>query len=283
MIEYYFLFAIALVYLIIASYEDVKKTEVANWVTYSFAVFALAYRAVYSVLKGDYKFFLFGVIGFLVFYLIGNLLYYAKALGGADVKLLRGIGAVLPYSGYLNLVVLSLGFIVLLFAVAFVYALVYSIFVVIRYKSRFVREFRAQIKKFKLVVIVSPLVGVLCLILSIVYSYGMIGGAAFLFFLLMPLLYVFLKAVDECMIVIKKPKDLMEGDWILNDIKLKSYIVKNTVHGLSAEDIMMLRRAGRDIRVKNGIPFVPAMLLSFIVMVFFLVVLKLDFLSFLLY
>ena len=49
MIEYYFLFVLTAVYLIIASIEDVKKTEVANWITLSLAVFALTYRAIYSV------------------------------------------------------------------------------------------------------------------------------------------------------------------------------------------------------------------------------------------
>lgn len=283
MIEYYFLFVLAIVYLIIASYEDIKKTEVANWVTYSFAVFALAYRAVYSVIHGDYKFLMFGVLGFLVFYVIGNLFYYAKAFGGADVKLLRGIGVVLPYKGYWDLLALPFGFIFLLFLIAFVYTLIYSLFIVFRNWKKFKSEFGILFGKNKLLIIISGIAGVLVLMASMVYLYGMIGGVISLFLLVMPLLYVYLKAVDNCMILLKRPGELREGDWIVRDVKLKGYIVRNTVHGLSARDIVMLRKANKSINVKNGVPFVPAILISLIVMVFFSVVLRLDLLSFLLY
>lgn len=283
MIEYYFLFALAAIYMLFASYEDIKKTEVANWITYSFAAFALAYRAIYSVLKADYKFFLLGVIGFVLFYLIGNLLYYAKALGGADVKLLRGIGVVLPYSGYLNLLILSFGFVILLFLVAFVYALAYSFIIMIKDWKGFVKEFNSLVKKFKLGIISLSILGIISLILSVIYVYAMFGVSLFLLLVIIPWLYVFLKAIDKCMIVLKKPRELMEGDWIINDIKLKGYIVKDTVHGLTSKDISMLNKMNKNIYVKNGVPFVPAILISFIIMVFFLVTLGPNFLSFLLY
>ena len=220
MIEYYFLFALGIIYLIVASYEDLKKTEVANWITYSFVAFALAYRGIYSVLNGDYRFFVLGALGFFVFYLIGNLLYYAKAFGGADVKLLRAIGVTLPYQSYFGLIFTLLGFIFLLFFVAFFYTLIYSVFIVYFNKRRFVNEFYIRFKKYKGWMAVLALIGVLFLIFSIVYKYGMIGGAVFLITAVVPMMYVYLKAVDSCMVVLVSPGKLMEGDWILEDINV---------------------------------------------------------------
>jgi len=279
MIEYYFLFALAIVYLIVASYEDIKKTEVANWATYSFAVFALAYRAVYSVFARDYSFFVLGVLGFAIFYLIGNALYYAKAFGGADVKLLRGIGVVLPYNGYWGLAFVSFSFVILMFLTAFAYTLIYSIFIVSANKQKFARDFKKEAGRYWGLVVFGGMLGILFLIFSIFYKAGMIGFFMFLFLALMPVLYIYLKAVDSCMIVLRSPREMMEGDWIVKDVKLSRYIVRNTAHGLTAEDIKALTKARKSIYIKKGIPFVPSILISFLVMVFFYLVLKLNFLS----
>jgi hypothetical protein len=108
----------------------------------------------------------------------------------------------------------------------------------------------------------------------------MIGGAVFLITAVVPMMYVYLKAVDSCMVVLVSPGKLMEGDWILEDINVGSKKIKNTVHGLTSQDIDLLKKTNKDIYVKRGIPFVPAILISFAIMVFFFAVLKQNFLFF---
>src|SRR3989344_3031111 len=115
--EYYFLFAVALIWTLAASIQDIKKREVANWLNFSLVAFALAYRAFYSVITNNYKFFLFGALGFILFLILANMLYYAKAFAGGDAKLLIAYGAILPFSGYLNIIFLSITFLLLLFSV----------------------------------------------------------------------------------------------------------------------------------------------------------------------
>lgn len=269
MIEYYFLFVLAGIYLIIASIEDVKKTEVANWITLSLAVFALAYRAIYAVYSKNSEFFVLGVIGFAIFYLIGNLFYYSKAFGGADVKLLRGIGVVLPYGSYKGLLFVSLEFIVVLFLTAFFYSLIYSVFLSLKNKDKLKKEFNLMFRKYRLLLVFSGLFAVVVLFVFMFLRIGMIGGLYGVFVIVMAFLFVYLKALDKCMIRLVSPRDLMEGDWTIADIKVGNKVVRNSVHGLSLKDIKILRKAKKKIYVKYGIPFVPAILISFVIMVFF--------------
>jgi len=65
----------------------------------------------------------------------------------------------------------------------------------------------------------------------------------------------------------------------MGDIKLNREVVKKTIHGLSAEDIARLRKAGKMVLVKEGIPFTPAFLLAFLIMVFSFLVLKVDWMT----
>jgi t-SNARE complex subunit (syntaxin) len=85
----------------------------------------------------------------------------------------------------------------------------------------------------------------------------------------MPILYTYLKAVDQCLVRLTKPNKLIEGDWIMENIKVGNKLIRNTVHGLNTKDIEILRKARKSVYVKNGIPFIPAILIVVIIMVFF--------------
>ena len=97
-----------------------------------------------------------------------------------------------------------------------------------------------------------------------------VGITVFGFFILFPLLYFYLFSVERCMIKLVSPLKLREGDWLVSDVKLGSKVIKKDVHGLSLSDIEKLRKAGKSVLIKKGIPFTPAFLIAFLVMVFFL-------------
>jgi Flp pilus assembly protein protease CpaA len=272
--EVYFLFVLGLVYLIVSSVQDIKSREVENWISFGLISVAFAYRAFQSVYIKDYQFIFFGVIGFGIFYLLGNLFYYSKAFGGADVKLLMGLGVLLPYNSYFEVFSISLEFVIILFLMTFVYTLIYSFFIAYGCKEKVVKDIKKTISlKWILVVFGLAVVGGFSISFIWYFAFGMMFFGYFLF---ISLLYVYLKSVDKCMIKFVSPNDLREGDWILGDVKLERYLVKNTAHGLSLKDIEMLRKAKKKIVVKYGIPFVPAILISWIIMGFFYLFLKLN-------
>lgn len=80
--KYYFLFGLALVWIIFAVIYDLKKREVPNWLNFSLIAFALAYRAFYSSYASDWMFLVFGLAGFGMFLILGNLFYYSHLFAG---------------------------------------------------------------------------------------------------------------------------------------------------------------------------------------------------------
>jgi len=97
MIEYYFLYVVALIWIIFATIQDLKTEEIANWLSFSLIAFVLAYRGFYAIWSGSVGFFVYGLLGVLLFTVLAYVLYYARVFGGGDAKLLMGIGGIWPY------------------------------------------------------------------------------------------------------------------------------------------------------------------------------------------
>ncbi len=263
--KYYFLFAIALLCILFASIQDIKKREVANWLNFSLLAFALAYRAFYSLIFEDYTFFLYGLLGIGAMFIFAYALYYGRVFAGGDAKLLIALGAVLPYESFFDLISVSLVFLFILFFAGALYGIVYSAGLARKRNKEFVFFFISNIKKYKLLFLFA-------LILAIILNLISISSLNFLisiFVLIIPMLYVYLRAVDSCMIKLIDAKNLREGDWLEKDVKIGNRMISKSVHGLSKNDIDLIRKAKRKVLIKEGIPFVPVFLFSFIFMVFF--------------
>ena len=143
-----FLFALAFIWLAVASFQDIKKREVANWLSFSLILFALAFRAFYALLNNNLWFFLNGLIGLAMFYVLANIFYYGRLFAGGDAKLLMAIGVVLPiFDSFLSNIAFILIFIFGFLAAGSVYSLIYTVFLVSRRKKEFVKEIKAQFKK----------------------------------------------------------------------------------------------------------------------------------------
>lgn len=270
--EYSFLFFIAGAWLLVASIQDINKTEVANWVSYSLIGFAFAYRTFYSVIFNDFMFLANGGIGFALFFLLAHAFYYSRTFGGADARLLMAMGVILPFENPHDFLFLTAVFIFLLFFSGLIYSLIYSIFKIIKRKEKFILEIKKEKKRNLLVVTLGILITLIILVFTKkeLIEYLFAG-----FVLIISIIFVYLKAFEKsCMIVLKKPDELMEGDWLIEDIKIGKKSIKNSVHGLSREDILLLVKNKKKVWIKNGIPFVPSFLISFLIMVFFWTFLK---------
>ena len=277
MIErYWFLFGLALVWLLFATVYDLKKREVPNWLNFSFIAFALAYRAFYSAYFYNWMFLVFGLLGFLGFFVLGNIFYYARLFGGGDAKLLMGLGIILPFEKWGDFAFGGLGFVMVFFLVGALYSLIYSVFLAFVNQARFGKEFEKNLGNRRYWTIIPAVLAILLAlfyVLAIPFSLWVISLiVSVLFFFL----FIYLKAVDSCMVRLVSPGKLTEGDWIVEDIQLNGSVVRKTVHGLSLSDIAKLRKAKRRVLVKEGVPFVPAIFIAFL-MVFFSAVSGSDF------
>ena len=65
------------------------------------------------------------------------------------------------------------------------------------------------------------------------------------------------------------PSMLSEGDNLLDEIKIGNRTIKPSVHGLSKEEIILIRKAKKRVKIKIGVPLVPVILASFLLSCFF--------------
>ena len=266
--EVIFLFVLGLIWIIFASMQDLRSREVSNWLSFSLIAFALGFRFFYSFFSaGDFRFFYEGVIGLGLFFIIGNLFYYSRMFAGGDAKLMIALGAILPLSGdlYENLRIFMIFFFIFLFVGMF-YSLIWSFVLTMRNFKSFKKEFFSILMKNRKRIYFVMFIGLVLMGLGFVQNLLFYLGG--LFFLL-PYFYVYAKAVDEaCMIKKIKSSQLTEGDWLYRDIKIGGKLIKATWAGVNKKEINLIKKKYREIIIRQGIPFVPVFLISFLVLIY---------------
>ncbi len=266
MYEVIFLWFLALIYIVFAVIQDIKTREIADWISFSLIIFALGFRIFFSVFSGDFSFLFNGLIGLGIFFIIGNLMYYGKVFAGGDAKLMIALGAVLPYyPDFLSNVQISFNFLFTFLVSGFVYIFISSIVLGTKNFRKFGKEFARQMKKTKKLMIVAVLSGIIFLLLGFLDILFLALGVSIFF---IAYLYLYSKAVDEsCMIIKIKSKNLREGDWLYSDVKIGKKLIKAKWEGVSKNDIKNITRRFKEIKIRQGIPFSPVFLISFIILV----------------
>ena len=261
-----FLYLLVAIWLLVASFLDLKYREIPNWLSFSMAAFGLSYAAFRSGLELDLWPFLFSLFGFALFFLIAYALYYGRVFAGGDAKLLIGLGPLLPqFSGLgLNFSFMFL-YILLVLVVGGVYGLGYSFFVAILNRKKFVHGFLEEIN-FKRVGIFLALAS-LPAILSLV-----LWEPLFLFFscllFIFPFLLSYSKAIEKCMVIEKNVENLSVGDWLEESVKAGDKEIGPGWEGLSEKEIKILGKERDSVKVKDGIPFVPSFLFAFLILIY---------------
>ena len=269
MFEVIFLWSLAFVWILFATIQDIKSREISNWVNFSLIIFAIAFRFFYSFFAGgDFSFFYFGLIGFAVFFALGNLFYYTHLFAGGDAKLMYALGAVLPiYSTFdLNLK-FFLYFILLFLLIGSLYGIVVSIIYGIKNRKKTAQEFKKQLKKNKIIFLILIIFSIFLLFLSFLNMIFLYFG---IFVFIYAYLIIYAKSIDEgCMVRKIKTYKLTEGDWLFEDIKIGKKVIKKSWNGLEAEEIKLLKKHKKEILIRYGIQFAPVFLISFILMAIF--------------
>lgn len=264
-----FLIILALIWLVFASVSDLKKREVPNWLNFSLIIFALAYRVIYSILNNEFGFLIYGLFGLIVFVILAYAFYYARIFAGGDAKLLMGLGAVLPFASsfYSNLLIFG-AFIFLLLAVGGVYGLIYSAAIAFKNKKKFSDDFCRQLKKRKGLIVLAIISALLVFV--VYYSRFFITSPLFilpLIILVFPFLFIYAKVAENFMIAKIEGKNVTVGDWLAEKIKIKGRLIKPYWEGLSEKEVALIKKSGKKVKIKFGIPFVPAIFSSFVLLI----------------
>lgn len=269
MYEVIFLIVLALIWIIFATVQDIRKREIADWLNFSLIIFALGFRFFYSLFSDtDFQFFYQGLIGFGIFFLLGNLFYYSRLFAGGDAKLMIALGAVLPFSkSFMINVNIFIIFLFTFLIVGAVYGMIWSFVLAFRNWKSFKKEFSNVFKKNKKLVLTGSFVGIVLILGGflesiLIYSGILIFASSYF--------YIFSKAVDECCMVKKvSSKNLTLGDWIYQDVKVGNKVIKKKWEGLNEDEVVLLKKRNKQVLVRQGIPFAPVFLISFLIIVGF--------------
>lgn len=260
---------IVVLVLLISSLIDFKKREVPDTLSIGLIVVAVILKILHSYEVSDISVLISSLIGFLVFFGISLVLYYTRQWGGGDAKLFMALGIALPYypkeltifNPNLNInFMLIIVFNMLIFG--FLFGLFYMIYLLIKNKSK-MKKLKLKVNKFYF------LLPIALVILSLFFQYELRILLLILAFLILiyPYLFKIVKFVENEVLTYKlKISKLTEGDWILHDVlykKKKIYSKKSP--GVTKKQIELFKKYKiKDVIVREGIPFVPAIFLAIV-------------------
>ncbi|MBT3582527.1 prepilin peptidase [Candidatus Woesearchaeota archaeon] len=262
--------SVVLITTIIATITDLKKHEVPDFVSYFLIIFGIGTNIIISLLSNSIYPILFSVIGAVALYAFGAALYYTGMWGGGDAKLITGYGA--NFATFPALIawpfLLTMIFNILFFGA--VIGILWGVYLAIKHKKKFAEEIRKLLHKYKKIVVLLYVTLILIIVLFAfirnIFIPFIWGAGVILFYLLLSL-----KAIEEsCMYRLIKPKNLTEGDWISEDVKIKDKVVyKPERTGISLSEIIKLQELEKqnklnNVVVKEGLPYVPAFLVALI-------------------
>ena len=258
--EFGFLFWLFLAGIGIASFQDLKRREVDNWVNLLLLFSGAGFLVFSAIFASSADLVIFGVVSFLSMFILANVFYYGRVFAGGDAKLLFAMFALFA-AGTFSATLMNVGLFVLFLLIAgSVYGLIYSFVLLGRNFSGVKKEFQKQFKNVYLRYLVFA--GVIFFALSYVNWLFLLPA---IFFLAGPVLFVFAKALERvAMVRMVGAGKLREGDWLVENVKVGRKVVAAGWEGLSKDDLKLLKKAKKKIKIKEGLPFVPAFLIAFL-------------------
>ncbi|MFA5061245.1 MAG: prepilin peptidase [Candidatus Pacearchaeota archaeon] len=260
MIELTFLFWLFLIGILVATFQDLKRREVDNWLNLLLILISLSYvfyKALYE--KNPEIILLTGFI-IAIMFVIMNIFYYGRVFGGGDAGLLFAMSAFFIGVEFIESATNIGIFILFLMVSGSIYGTIYSSILYIKNREKVNKEIKKGIKKHKKILLAIPIISVAFYFLSNSLIFKLLSIIIFI----SPLLYIFAKGLENIsMTKTISGKDLREGDWLADKERIGKKVINYSWEGLSKEEVRLLSKK-KKVKIKEGLPFVPAFLMAFI-------------------
>jgi len=261
----------------LSAIEDWRTTEVPDWLSFGLIFAGLGTNLIFSIAQNNYSFIQNSVVGLIIGIAIGYLMFYTRQWGGGDAKLLMGMGALIGFDiTNLTIVPPFVLFLINILIFGAIYGLGWSFYKAIQNRKVFAKAFKknlcspnvTRVRKLNLLIMLLLFVGIM--LSSSMYKTMFFGFMLFIYVTLY--LWIFVKSIEEsCMIKKINVGKLTEGDWVLDEIKIKGKKICGPKDlGITQKQIDLLKKGKiKKITVKQGIPFTPTFFLAFVALLLF--------------
>lgn len=242
-----------LLFLAIASYQDLKTTEISDKVVYLFLLLSILLNIIESITSSSLSPIENSFINGAILSLVGFIMYITGQWGAGDSFLLSAVGFLNPFSESL---IFSLEYFFVLVIAGTIYVLLYSSFIFLknkRAKQLVSKEFNKHLKGVFFVLSSTILFFFIYLINnSIIY---LTISTTIFASLILYITLIYLKGVEESMVKRISVKNLKVGDVLKES---KKWV------GIDEKTLSIIRKTRKYVYIKEGVRFAPAFLIAFI-------------------
>ena len=268
--------SIALAGVLIGTIFDLKARWVPDYVNYFMIFFGLAGHAIISIQANSIWPFAYSLIAVGILYVLSAVLFYAGAWGGGDAKMLIGLGALLatvPNLVFMQDFPIQWPFLITLWTNTLIFGaaigFIGTFYLAAKHFSGFKKEFKTFSGKTKLFLI--PIMLLFPISYYFEKSFVIFPFAILILFVLF---LVFKSVENACMYKFTAPKKLVEGDWVVDEIKIAGIHYTPNKSGIEKKDILKLielESLGKldKVKIKEGLPYVPAFMLGLLASLFY--------------
>lgn len=260
------IFITAFIGLIAATIHDFKTREVPDYISYVFISAAVVLRVFWFGATLDVSVLWWIPVSLGVLVGFGYLMYRAGQWGGGDVKVMIALAILLAsFPGE------TLPFFSAFFLNSLVVGAVYGSVMLFVMAFQNKKTVSRLLTKLDYVIFI---IAIVCAISCMVLLEPMMAFFGVLLSLMIGMLR-FSKLVEKNIMQQYVPiEKLTEGDWLVNQVRVGRVLVKKREIGLTTEDLNLLKKLAKScklskVKIKVGVPFVPAFLLNLIVTILF--------------
>ena len=253
MIEFLAIF-IALVGTLIASYYDLKTTEIPDYLPIVMIAAGILLNLVNFLITKNSEYLFLSIMNGIVFSTIGFSMYFAGQWGAGDAFLLAAVGFLIPKNFFLSEDLPFLfTYLVNLFFLGSIYMIIYSIAYAIREKTA-LKYFKEQMSKFYWAIFVFF---IFFLIASSIISYLIFNSInlklviiSTISSIILIILWIFSKSVEKSFIKRIPVSKLKVGDVLVESKRWD---------GITEKKLREIKRSGKKyVYIKTGVCFAPA-------------------------
>tara|TARA_Y100000310_G_scaffold286519_1_gene310769 strand:- start:2718 stop:3554 length:837 start_codon:yes stop_codon:yes gene_type:complete len=257
-----FLFWLFFVGIIVALFQDLKRREVDDWLNLFLVITSLVFIFIKSVFERDPSLIFQAGFSLVILFILMNFFYYSRIFSGGDAKLLFSMSVFFIGASFF-LTLINIGtFILALMISGSIYGLIYSFILYFKNFKEINRLVKKEFIKSKVgLFLIMGCLGCLLILLGFFnFIFIMMGFIVLIF----PLLYIFARCLENVSMIKEiSGKNLREGDLLVENVKVGKRIIMVNWEGLSSNEIKALENL-KKVKIKEGIPFVPAFLMAFI-------------------